>query len=61
MEKGGFCGEGRGEEWKDEYLPLSKNRGALAPKVIDFLIPSKPRRVLTPKAFYILASCASQW
>lgn len=33
----------------------SKNRGALVPKVTDFLIPFKPRRALTQIAFYILA------
>lgn len=46
---------GRGEEWNYENLPLSNNRGALVPKVTNFLIPSKPRRVLTQIAFYIFA------
>lgn len=37
---------GRGEEWKYEYLPLSNNRGALAPKITDFLI--YPKSLLYP-------------
>lgn len=45
----------RGEEWKYENLPLFNNRGALVPKVTDFLIPSKPRRALIQIAFRILA------